>query len=381
MSSKPHYADLASRVLAQAAPEPGPPLAEDRAQAVSRIQQAIRAKARRGLIVRVLAVASTFAVAASVVIHFGWRGTPWSSATGVATAAPVAVTVEAVTGDVVTMRGTDEQPLSNKVPMTTGDRVVAKSHANARLDLSTGTKVVVEDGGDLTLVERGLTQIFALSAGSMRADVAKLHSDERFVVRTPEAEIEVRGTSFRLARIAGGPLCAQGLTTRLSVYEGVVAARMGNHEDRIGAGQEWTAPCERAPDSVSPTIETTPAITSPRDIPSANARPTMAPSTEGARGSSAPSPSGPTLQTINDLFAQAMDAKHRGDKDQALDALRRLETQYPSSPLAESASVERMKILASTNHAAASKAAESYLAKYPDGFARALAQGIMAKGP
>jgi len=37
------------------------------------------------------------------------------------------------------------------------------------------------------------------------------------------------------------------------------------------------------------------------------------------------------LQPMNDLFAEAMDAKRRGDKSSALAALHRLETQYPSS--------------------------------------------------
>jgi outer membrane protein assembly factor BamD (BamD/ComL family) len=84
---------------------------------------------------------------------------------------------------------------------------------------------------------------------------------------------------------------------------------------------------------------------------------------------------------MNDLFAEAMDAKTQGDKSRAVAALQRFETLYPASPLAESATVERMKLLASTNPKAAAAVAKRYLAHYPDGFARDVAEGIVAKSP
>jgi hypothetical protein len=57
--------------------------------------------------------------------------------------------------------------------------------------------------------------------------------------------------------------------------------------------------------------------------------------------------------------------------------LQRLETLYPSSPLAESATVERMKILSTTNPKAAVAVAKRYMATYPDGFARHVAEDIV----
>jgi hypothetical protein len=45
-------------------------------------------------------------------------------------------------------------------------------------------------------------------------------------------------------------------------------------------------------------------------------------------------------------FAEAMDAKARGDKTRALSALQRLETLYPASPLAESASPSGLRSFA-----------------------------------
>src|SRR5206468_5152867 len=74
--------------------------------------------------------------------------------------------------------------------------------------------------------------------------------------------------------------------------------------------------------------------------------------------------------SLHDALPISMDAKAKGDKPRALSALQRLETLYPASPLAESATVERMKILASTNPKSAAVLAKRYLAHYPDGFAR-----------
>jgi outer membrane protein assembly factor BamD (BamD/ComL family) len=76
-----------------------------------------------------------------------------------------------------------------------------------------------------------------------------------------------------------------------------------------------------------------------------------------------------------------MDAKAKGDKPRALSALQRFESRYPASPLAESATVERMKLLASTDPKAAAAVAKRYLAHFPDGFARDVAEGIVANRP
>ena len=145
-----------------------------------------------------------------------------------------------------------------------------------------------------------------------------------------------------------------------------MAARANDREVSIGPGQEWTAEC--APASAAPTNTMTAAPPAP-----------AAASPEPAAAHGVPPPRG--LAPINDLYAEAMDAKAKGDKSHALSALERLETLYPSSPLAESATVERMKILASTNPKAASAVAKRYLAHYPDGFARNVAEGIVAKNP
>lgn len=359
MNAGPRYAELAARALSSSTPEAAAPSSGDRAAAVEAIRLAMRAKVRRRWLVR--SSSGVLAAAACMVAYFGYR-----AATQPRTLAHAAVTVtgETLSGEVMAVHDGREVPLSPGLSFVAGDRVVAKAQSRARLELSTGTKVLVEDGGDLAIVERGQAQVFALSVGAMRADVAKLTVGERFIVRTPDAEVEARGTSFRLARIPGGS-CPQDIVTRLSVLEGVVSARALDHEDRIGAGQEWTAPCPVSSSAVVP----------PAALPIAEVAPTM-PDPHAAASAQAPK-----LQSINDLFAEAMDAKRRGDKRQALATLVRLETQHPGSPLAESATVERLKILAILDPSAAATVARSYLAKYPDGFARSLAESILAKAP
>jgi len=357
MSMEPRYAELASELLARAIPEPPSPLAEDRMLAIRAVERAMRQKARRRLAVRVAGLA---AVAASVAFYFVSQKP--TKPIAVAPAPPAAV-AEIVRGSAVTIRGGDELPLSATVPVTPGDRVVARHASNARIKLSTGSTLLIEEEGDVAIVEQASNQVFSLAVGAMRADVAKLAQGERFVIRTPDAELEARGTSFRVARVRGGASCEGGLTTKLSVYEGRVVARAHEREVNVGPGEDWTAECETKGAA--------------RGAPPRPAAPADAPPEPPARLA----PPNRGLQPINDLFAEAMDAKSKGDKARALSALQRLETLYPASPLAESATVERMKLLSSTNPKAAAAVAKRYLAHYPDGFARDVAEGIVAKSP
>jgi hypothetical protein len=65
----------------------------------------------------------------------------------------------------------------------------------------------------------------------------------------------------------------------------------------------------------------------------------------------------------------------------ALAALDRFVASYPVSPLAESAAVERMRILQGMSRGRSVVAARDYLARYPNGFAHAEAEAIAAETP
>ena len=58
----------------------------------------------------------------------------------------------------------------------------------------------------------------------------------------------------------------------------------------------------------------------------------------------------------------------------------RLLSRYPSGPLAESASVERMRLLKTVAPERATASAREYLARYPTGFARTEAESLVQAG-
>jgi hypothetical protein len=251
-----------------------------------------------------------------------------------------------------------------------GDQVVVQRAANVTFVLPTGTRVRVEEGGDVTVVAQGATQLFRLEAGSVRADVQKLVKGERFVIRTLDAEIEVRGTSFRVANVTSDPTCGAGTTTRLSVYEGVVTVRAGSTETSVPAGATWPADCSSAlsadersrpkPSSHDVQRPLTPAGPSPGALQSASARSQLA--------------------EQNDLYGKAIAFRESGDYATAITTFEKLAAKYPSSPLAENAVAERMKLLATMGSGRAAEAARDYIVRYPSGFARADAETILSRG-
>jgi outer membrane protein assembly factor BamD (BamD/ComL family) len=97
------------------------------------------------------------------------------------------------------------------------------------------------------------------------------------------------------------------------------------------------------------------------------------PATSG-RGESA-------LGEQNALFAVAVDARRRGDTSGAIAALEQLISRYPSGPLDESARVERLRVLRGAASSRTEGVARDYLARYPNGFARAEAEAVLAGAP
>ncbi len=367
MSSEPRLATLATELLAREKVAIDPPSAETEERITAALAFAIEADDRKRRMRRVGALVS--AAAASVALVLGahaWLAhrSPPSVATNAEVPAPIAarvtVTGHAVAGGVVLLHDGKEISLDGGNAIFAGDRVIASADGRAAVSLSTGSHLIVESGADMSVVEQDAAQIFDLRTGSIRADVAKLAANERFVVRTPDAEVEVRGTSFRVA-VVSADACAAATVTRVYVSEGTVVVRSSLGEAHVTAGTSWPSVCAQQAD-----IAPTPSAITMKPIPptrTTTPMPTATPASE--------------LAEQNRLYGAATAAKRRGDSANALALYQDFSTKYPASWLAESAAVERMRILASEDQGRARDAARAYLVRYPHGFARDEANEIL----
>lgn len=369
MNDSPELAKLAARALAEALEHaPSAPPDADAARAIAGLRAAIAARAakrRRARIFGAVAAAAAVLVVGGGAALFATRGT------GAAASAPSWQARGAA--EVVTAAGTPALPPGS---VASGARVVAGSAESARLAWPTGTEVVLSPRSEVSLVEHGRANVFRLERGSLAARVAKLGPGERFVVRTHDTEVEVRGTAFDLSVVGADAPCAELSRTRLRVTEGRVAVRHAGVETTVAAGESWPA-CP------TPRVDAPSAPTASIDPPTASVAPPTAPP-QPAQPRPAVTASAPAsnLSEQNDLFAEGVAAKRRGDSAGAVAAFDRLLARYPGGPLSESAVVERMKVLESVDRRAARQAATDYLRRYPRGFGRADAEALLGRtGP
>lgn len=366
--TSPHFARLATELLADAQDDGArvpPPSPEARLRAISAIEQAIVARQRQRRRSRWVGVVA--AAAAVVVCGVGVAKlvTDLRAPTPVAVASPgVSMPVLAFTpvlhstGSVVVANADDTlAAVPDGTPIARGKRLVARPLGHATLAFATGTELTLEERSDLTIDEGGASQRFSLAGGAVSAHVAKLAPGQRFVVATPDAEVEVHGTTFRVAVVPSDPSCGGGTATRVDVLEGVVVVRSRGGETSVTAGERWPAGCTQTASYTT----TPPVLTIDKKAAPATS---VTPSSQ--------------LTEQNDLFAEAVAAKRRGATGQALATFERFLAKYPGSPLAESAMAERMRLLRGSDRGRA--AAKQYLARFPGGFARADAQAILAEG-
>ena len=366
--SVPRYAWLVRNLLAGGGPEAGalPPTPAARAGAIAAIAQAITTRARKrrmfrlagGAAVAAAAIAGVFA-GSHVVRHALAPAASQMASSG----GPEIVAHPAAAGASVLVSGA-EAPLVEGRALAAGSRIVTPPNGRAILSFSTGTSVELGEGADLTVGGEGGSEVLLLAGGFVDLHVAKLTAGQRFVVDTPDAEVEVRGTQFRVAVAPPDPACGGGTTTRITVTEGVVVVRHSGVESRVAAGERWPSACSRDADASFPVsdghLATPPAA---KLFPGGRAVPASA------------------LAEQNDLFAEATTAKRRGDVPGAVTAFNRLLAKYPACPLAEGAAVDRMRLLRTTAPSRAMVLAQQYLARYPTGFARAEAEAIVSGMP
>ena len=375
----PLYARLAASLLARA-PEPHASAnANKRAATVSLLEITLRKKAARRHQVRwagALFTLSAAAAGAFFVTRSPSPSTPRASAVG-AIGNPTGTGAQLLTSS-------GSEALRGGAALPLGGRLVANPDGGAALRLSTGSELAIEQNANLLFSEAGATEHFVLSQGGLLAHVAKLHTGERFIVSTPDAEVEVHGTVFRVTVVEPDATCVEGGRTRVEVREGVVEVRGQNGKGTfVHPGERWPARCAPAsaaqPDKPSPSEAPSPP-SQPERPHAAGVSPLAKPANDALARVDEPATlaARALAKAQNDLFSQGLAARRGGDSAGAAAKFQALLTQYPASPLAENAAAERMRALAASNPAAAARAARAYLARYPRGFAASDANAILA---
>lgn len=281
-------------------------------------------------------------------------------------------------------------------PLAAGDSVVASGTGPATIVGDEGTSLVVERGGRLRVVEADATRRFSLTQGAVRAQVMPLQASERFIIDTEDTEIEVHGTRFRVSLASSSAGCPQGNVTRVEVSEGVVTVAWSGHDEKLLPGDHWSSDCPRASPSAR-SVSAAAAIAStgqnatergPRRKTSRSdpagrmgqpRRTVEAAAIDQAQSDPASLAAPPSdLAAQNQLFSSAVRARRNGRVTDSLGLFVRFLREYPASSLVESALVQRLRLLASTDHRAAADAATDYLSRFPNGFAREEADRVLA---
>ena len=341
------YARAAARLLAHEQPdETHQPLpSENRASTVAALEREILklARPRPASNPRVwLAAAAGLALVAGLGV--GWRIARRS--TSPAADAPISIRVEGLRDNYRLVRVGAIGDVVEPSEMLPGDRVQTGAGDGTNLILSTGTHLAIAGQSEIQLRDsRRASQRFWLESGGLRAAVAKLGQQERFLVQTFDSEIEVHGTVFSV-KVGPAPAGdAGGVRTRVCLEEGVVVWRQSGRETKMVASNGHPVGCEE------PAVE-------PGLVPSANrpSDPTLVQPRAGARISArivgpkvraravATDATRESLQSSlaqqNDLFTAAMAAERQGNLAQAIGHLETLLARFPDGSLAESAKTE-----------------------------------------
>lgn len=408
----PKFARLAARVLrARVAQPKRVPEPFIRERGIATIERALIERRRRHWRTRM-----GFALAAAMVLGgIGFLAIGHGSMNGPMNEDALAETVVSVEalplGDGATVvRAHGGESLERGVRLEAGDRVATRARGGALLNLSTGTRLQLGGGTHFVVQSEGPLQRYSLDQGVLDAQVTHLHAGQRFVVDTLDAQVEVRGTAFRLLSLSASTACDGGVRTRVEVRDGAVEVRSAGQVFLVEAGQNWPAECgrvEASEEAEVPETEPTlaqeaaksegPVLSGPPSRRSRGdfveiAADSVADPYENAGSIENAGPLGSAgdpsrvetsqrsvLSEQTKLFARGLAEQRRGDVSSALRSYAELSVKYPKSPLAENAMVERMRLLSRRNHEAARQEAERYLARYANGFARHEAQLLLGR--
>lgn len=344
------------------APEPAPAASARRRDVVARMSMALREagveRQRRATWQRQLGGLAAAAAMALLLGAAAWRGLGAARAPEARLPAAVIAPADKVvagSGDVVLVHGERRMlaPVGTELALEPGDEVTTALGGNAVLELEVGARVAASPSTTVRLLSTAQSEASAgerigLSAGVVTIRVPKLAEGRTFGVRTPDADVIVRGTAFEVA-VYPGP--QGGTVTAVNVSEGVVVVRHVGGESEVAAGRRWlsTEPgvVTSAADAVTPNAAAPPVtIAGDGTSPGSTAAPglTVSPTTHKSEARHELPAS--QLAEQNRLFQAAMAHRRRGDDRQAIAALDELLAKHPRSPLTQEARMERTAALA-----------------------------------
>ena len=222
--------------------------------------------------------------------------------------------------------------------------------------------VTADRGAVWTQVREGDVERVELAAGSLGVHVRPQGPGERFLVRLPDGEVEVRGTTFEVT-------VRDGVTRRVRVDEGTVVLRLrGSPDQSLGPGTIWTA------------SETSAAAS--RDVPAVGAS-GVAPIAASLAPTAMPRRRSAGVQVEDEgapLYVEAMQSFREGRYDGAAAAFHAFALAYPRASEAEDASfLEALSLARAGRTDAAALAAERHLESFPRSFRRKEASILVAR--
>lgn len=372
----PRYSQLAARFIDRARSSPTREGTADRERGLATIRAAFVVSRRRSALRRRVAMTMLCAAvaAAAVIVSRMQLGVDRH-------VEPIGIAAfPRGAGAAIEQEGASSM-LGTGTTLSPGARLRTGPTGGAELQLTTGSNLLLHESAALAVRSYGEVQRFELGAGSVDVHVAKLSSGSRFLLDTPDAQVEVHGTKFRVDVLETPEPCPVSSRTRVSVTEGVVEVRARGFVARLLAGQEWPGGCDAIGNTareVAPSLESDPGDRVALPVKSAGSRaekPFAAGAERPPQEASSVQPNAPSvLGESNELFRAAASAARAGDVNGALAGYERFLNSYPDSALAENALVARMRLFGTSNQVAARREAERYLARYPRGFARAEAK-------
>ena len=236
------------------------------------------------------------------------------------------------------------------------------SSTSPSVPVRTVTTVVPEGEARFVRATDGGTEIVTLESGAIDLSVRHLSAGERFFVKTGDAEVEVRGTVFRVE-------AADNRLQSVAVVEGTVEVRFRGRAVLLTADERWDRPADAPPNAPS---------TVPVEAPAA--APVRAPlvAATAKRGSASPRPVASARPPAEDGFIEGMGMMERGDYGAASRRLEAFSKGNTSDDRAEDAAFLVILALQRAGRSGeAVAAARGYLGTYPAGYRRAEAQAIV----